>query len=510
MQLGELCKNIDYQLLQGSMDTEVGDIVYDSRRLVEGAMFVCMVGAVTDGHKYIPDAVEKGASAIVVERLEEARQIPEEITVIKTASARYALALMSAAYFGHPAERLTTIGLTGTKGKTTTTYIIREVLARAGRKAGLIGTIAVVIGDETIPARNTTPESYEIHKYMARMVEAGCEYAVMEVSSQGFKLDRTAGIAFDYGVFTNLSPDHIGPAEHADFDEYLQCKSMLFRQCRTGIVNVDDAHARAVLRGHTCDVMTFSVEGSAHAGEAAAEDNTAAACNDAADLVASDVKFLKDGGRLGMSFRTSGIMNCRAEIHIPGYFSVYNALTTMTVCHALGIADSDILEGLAKVQVKGRVEMMDVSDDFSVIIDYAHNAVSARSVLETLKAYEPSRLIAVFGCGGNRSKVRRYDMGEVVGELADLCILTSDNPRFEKVEDINNDIKAGLARTGGRFIEIPDREEAIAYAIDHGQPGDMIIMLGKGHEDYIEIQGKKHHFSEHEVISKIAERRRLT
>ncbi len=514
MQLKEICKDIDFQLLQGSLDTEVKDIIYDSRKLVEGTMFVCMVGAVTDGHKYIPDAVEKGASVIVVERAEEAQQIPEEITVIKTESARYALARMSAAYFGYPADKLTTIGLTGTKGKTTTTYIIREVLARAGKKAGLIGTIAIIAGDETIPAKNTTPESYEIHKYMAKMVEAGCEYVVMEVSSQGFKLDRTAGILFDYGVFTNLSPDHIGPAEHKDFDEYLQCKSMLFRQCRTGIVNMDDAHTEEILKNHTCEAMTFSIAGDADgsAGETVL-DKTGAVGEQAhpqADLTAFDIRFLKDGGKLGMSFKTSGVMNCRAEIHIPGYFSVYNALTTMAVCHALGIADSAILEGLAKVQVKGRVEMMEVSDDFSVIIDYAHNAVSARSVLETLRQYKPSRLIAVFGCGGNRSKVRRYDMGEVIGQLADLCILTSDNPRFEKVEDINNDIKVGLARSNGKFIEIPDREEAINYAIEHGQPGDMIIMLGKGHEDYIEIEGKKHHFSEHEVIHKIAERRKLT
>ena len=247
MILKKLCEKTEYRLIQGSMDTEVRDIIYDSRRLEEGTMFVCMPGAVTDGHKYIPDAIEKGASVIVVERCEETEAIPEDITVIMVESSRRALALMSAAYFDYPAEKLTTIGLTGTKGKTTTTYIINDVLRQAGRKAGLIGTIAIVTGDESIPAKNTTPESYEIHKHMAKMVEAGCEYVVMEVSSQGFKLDRTAGITFDYGVFTNLSPDHIGPAEHADFDEYLQCKSMLFRQCRTGIVNIDDEHTEEVL-----------------------------------------------------------------------------------------------------------------------------------------------------------------------------------------------------------------------------------------------------------------------
>lgn len=486
MILKKLCEKTEYRLIQGSMDTEVRDIIYDSRRLEEGTMFVCMPGAVTDGHKYIPDAIEKGASVIVVERCEEAEAIPEDITVIMVESSRRALALMSAAYFDYPAEKLTTIGLTGTKGKTTTTYIINDVLRQAGRKAGLIGTIAIVTGDESIPAKNTTPESYEIHKHMAKMVEAGCEYVVMEVSSQGFKLDRTAGITFDYGVFTNLSPDHIGPAEHADFDEYLQCKSMLFRQCRTGIVNIDDEYTEEVLRGHTCDIATFSAEGEA-------------------DLAASDIRFLNEDGKLGMSFRASGLMNCEAVIHIPGYFSVYNALTTMAVCSLLGIDEGDILKGLAKVQVKGRVEMIPVSVDFSVIIDYAHNAVSTRSVLETLRQYDPPRLVAIFGCGGNRSKVRRYDIGEVAGELADLCIITGDNPRFEKVSDINNDIKVGLDRSNGSYIEIEDRRKALEYAITHARKGDMIITLGKGHEDYIEIEGKKYHFSEHEVIGEIVD-----
>lgn len=484
MKLKKLFEKIEYKLLQGSMDKEIEDIIYDSRKIAENTVFVCMVGAVTDGHKFIPDAIEKGATAIVVEREEEAQSIPENITVIKVDSARYALALMSAAFFDYPANKLTTVGLTGTKGKTTTTYIINDVLKRAGKKVGLIGTIAVLIGDESIPAKNTTPESYEIHRYMAKMVDAGCEYAVMEVSSQGFKLDRTAGIEFDYGVFTNLSPDHIGPTEHADFEEYLQCKSMLFCQCKTGIVNIDDEHSKEVLKDHTCRVVTFSTKADA-------------------DFRASDIEFLNEDGKLGMSFRTSGRINCNAKIHIPGYFSVYNALTTMAVCNSIGIQEEAILAGLEAVQVKGRVEMMDVSKDFNVIIDYAHNEVSTRSVLETLKAYNPKRLIAVFGCGGNRSKVRRYDIGEVAGELADLCILTSDNPRFEKVADINNDIKIGLARSNGRYIEIEDRKEAISYAIKNAEKGDMIVLLGKGHEDYVEIEGKKYHFSEHEAIEEI-------
>ena len=350
----------------------------------------------------------------------------------------------------------------------------------------MIGTIATVIGETSIPAKNTTPESYEIHKAMAAMVDAGCQYMVMEVSSQGLKFDRTAGIEFDYGIFTNLSEDHIGPTEHPDFADYLDCKRRLFRQCRIGIINADDPYAQQILEGSTCEIRTFSAEKKA-------------------DLMASDIRFLNEDGRLGMHFKASGIMNCDAKIHIPGRFSVYNALATMVVCHELGIPDDAVLAGLEDVQVKGRVEMIPISKKFNVIIDYAHNDVSTRSVLKTLREYDPGRIVAVFGCGGNRSKVRRYDIGEAAGELADLCILTSDNPRFEKVEDINNDIKVGMAKHDAAYIEINDRREAIAYAITHALPGDMIILLGKGHETYVEIEGVKHHFSEHEVVREIAE-----
>ena len=484
MKLRKICEEIEYTLLQGSLETEVRDIIYDSRKIAPETMFVCMVGAVTDGHKYIPDAVEKEASVIVLEKEEEAAQIPENITVLKVESARLALALMSAALFDHPARKLVTIGLTGTKGKTTTTYMIKKVLEMAGKKVGLIGTIGAMVGEEHLPSKNTTPESYELHRMFAAMVEAGCEYVVMEVSSQGLKLDRTAGILFDYGIFTNLSPDHIGPAEHASFEEYMECKSLLFRQCKIGVVNADDEHVDGILKGHTCEVKTFSAEREA-------------------DLMASDIGFINEDGKLGMHFKVSGSMDCQAKVHIPGRFSVYNSMVTMLVCHLAGISDEAILEGLSRVQVKGRVEMLPVSKDYTLIIDYAHNEVSTRSVLTTLMEYHPKRLICVYGGGGNRSKLRRYDMGEVTGEMADLCVLTCDNPRDEEIRDINNDIKVGLARSNGKYIEIDDRKEAIAYCMKNAKPGDMIVLLGKGHEDYQEIKGVKYHFDEREAVAEI-------
>ena len=481
MKLKSWLKELPYTLLQGSLETEVDEVVYDSRKAAPGTVFVCMRGANVDSHTFIPDVVEKGAPVLVVEHPVEA---PENVTVIQVENGRNALSLLSAARFDYPARKMTAIGVTGTKGKTTTTYMIKAILEAAGQKTGLIGTNGAVIGENHYPTKNTTPESYILQEYFAKMVEEGCEAVVMEVSSQGLKLDRTAGILFDYGIFTNLSPDHIGPAEHASFEEYMECKSLLFRQCRIGIVNADDEHVDGILKGHTCEVKTFSAEREA-------------------DLMASDIGFINEDGKLGMHFKVTGCMDCQAKVHIPGRFSVYNSMVTMLVCHLAGISDEAILEGLSKVQVKGRVEMLPVSKDYTLIIDYAHNEVSTRSVLTTLMEYHPKRLICVYGGGGNRSKLRRYDMGEVTGEMADLCVLTCDNPRDEEIRDINNDIKVGLARSNGKYIEIDDRKEAIAYCMKNAKPGDMIVLLGKGHEDYQEIKGVKYHFDEREAVAEI-------
>ncbi len=484
MKLREICEEMECILIQGDMDKEVTDIAYDSRKAVPGSVFVCITGTETDGHLYIRDAVEKGASAIIVEREEEAEMIPECITVIKVYSGRRALALISSVYFGHPERDLITVGITGTKGKTTTMYMIKSILDAAGERAGISGTIEIMTGSRKIYAYNTTPQSYELYKYMAEMVKSGCRYIIMEVSSQGIKMNRTEGIIFDYGVFTNISPDHIGPGEHEDFGEYLMCKSLLFRQCVTGVVNADDVYIDDILKEHTCSVITFSAEKKA-------------------DITASDVRPFKENGRLGMEFEFSGLMKGPGKVNIPGRFSVYNALAAAAVCRSMGISETDVQKGLEEVHVKGRAEMVNISEDFTVIIDYAHNETSTRSILETLRSYRPSRIVAVFGCGGNRSRIRRYDIGRIAGELADLSVLTSDNPRFEKVSDINDDIKKTLNETGGDYLEIEDRKEAIAYAVTHAFPGDVIIMLGKGHEDYIETEGIRYHFSEHEAIEEI-------
>ncbi len=482
MKLKEILEKVPYRLLQGSLEQEIADLVYDSRKVQPDTAFVCMVGAVVDGHDYIPGALEKGAVCLVVER--EIADIPQNITVVQVASARTALALMSAAFFGYPCEKLTVVGVTGTKGKTTTTYMMKSVLESAGRKVGLIGTIGVTVGANFTPAKNTTPESYELHKIFREMVDGGCDTAVMEVSSQGLMLSRVAGIQFDYGVFTNLSPDHIGPAEHESFQQYAYCKSLLFQQCKVGVFNADDEHLSQIMAGHTCEVKTYSVKQSA-------------------DLMAKNVQLWSAEGALGVAFSTQGACELDISVQTPGLFSAYNALVTAYVCHLMGISDGEITAGLAKALVKGRVEIVPALPDFTVIIDYAHNEVSTRSVLTTLREYDPKRLICVFGGGGNRSRLRRYDMGEVAGQMADLCVITSDNPRNEDLQDIMDDIKIGLARSNGKFIQIDDRREAIRHCIKTAQKGDMIVLLGKGHQTYEEIRGVKYHFDEREVVAEI-------
>lgn len=481
--LTTLLERLDYECAQGNADISVAELVYDSRKVSKEDVFVCIEGTAVDGHDFIEDVAAKGAAAVIVQKDVDA---PKGITVIKVADTRYALALLSAAFFGYPAEQLRVIGITGTKGKTTTTYMVKSILELAGYKVGLIGTIEAVIGEKVIPASNTTPESYIIQKYFREMLDAGCDCCVMEVSSQGLMMHRVAGFTFEIGIFTNIEPDHIGPNEHASFEEYMECKSMLFRQCKIGIVNADDKHVEQILKGHTCTVETFGF-------------------SENADLRAEHVELVKRPGYLGVSYQVKGLVNSDVEIDVPGKFSVYNSLTAIAICRHFKVSEEDMKKALKEAKTKGRIEMIKVSDKFTLMIDYAHNAMSLGSLLTTLKEYQPKRLVCLFGCGGNRSKLRRYEMGEVSGKLADLTIITSDNPRFEEPQAIIDDIKQGMAKTSGAYVEIADRKEAIRYAIEHGQEGDVIVLAGKGHEDYQEIKGKKYPMDERVLIAEILE-----
>ena len=476
-----LVEKLEYELLQGSLEGEINELVYDTRKVKDGDMFVCIVGTVFDSHTKAAEVAAAGAKVLIVSKEVE---VPADVTVIKVADTRYALSLISAAYFDYPANTLKVIGITGTKGKTTTTFMIKSILENAGYKVGLIGTIETIIGDKHIPANNTTPESYIVQEYFAEMVKEGCRICVMEVSSQGLMMHRTAGIPFELGIFTNLAPDHIGPNEHASFEEYAECKGMLFKQCKVGIANADDENFDMVMKNHTCKLETIGF-------------------SEKADLRASNVNLVGRPGYLGVTYDLSGLLNFLVEIDIPGKFSVYNSLVAIAVCRHFNIERENIIEALKRAKAKGRIEQVKVSDDFMLLIDYAHNAMSLESLLSTLKEYHPERLVCLFGCGGNRSKLRRYEMGEVSGKMADLTIVTSDNPRFEEPQEIIDDIKIGLAKTDGEYVEIIDRKEAIKYAIANGRPGDVIVLAGKGHEDYQEIKGVKYPMDERVLIEEV-------
>lgn len=481
MKLLELLEDMEYECLQGEENREISTLVYDSRKVEKDSVFVCISGAVRDGHDFALEVAKKGASVLLVEKEVE---VPEHVTVIRVSDTRLALAKASAAYFGHPAKELITIGITGTKGKTTATYMVRSILESSGFKTGLIGTIETIIGDEKIPSANTTPESYVVQESFRKMADAGCKCVVMEVSSQGLMLHRVGGFIFDYGIFTNLEPDHIGPNEHKDLDDYIHCKSLLFKQCRQGIFNADDSHLEQILEGHTCKVETYGF-------------------SENADIRASKVHLTDKGGTLGVAYHMSGLLSMDVEIDIPGTFSVYNSMTAIAICRHFGVEKEKILSSLASIRVKGRVEILPVSSKFTLMIDYAHNAMSLNSLLTTLKEYHPKRLVCLFGCGGNRSRERRFEMGEVSSKLSDLTIVTSDNPRKEEPEAIIEDILTGVRRADGEYITIVDRKEAIRYAIEHAKEGDVIVLAGKGHEDYQEINGKKYHMDEREIVADV-------
>ena len=490
--LKEIFSNIDYEILNGEIDKEITEIVYDSRKVTKGSVFFCFVGANFDAHEFIDQVIENEPAAIIVEKDIEITEKFNDITIIKVPSkkdgenygTRFALGEASAKFFDEPAKKLKMIGITGTKGKTSTTSTIQITLNNAGIKCGTIGTVGIDDGKEHVPSKTTTPESFEIQKALVRMIENGCKACVMEVSSQALMLNRVAGIEFDYGIFTNMSIDHIGEAEHKDFDDYVHCKSLLFKMSKTGIFNKDDEQFENMTKNASCKILTY------------AYDNEA-------DLKAYDFKYLREGEFIGSTFSTKGIVDDNFKISAPGKFSMYNALPVILLSKELKISNDVIKESLMQIHVKGRMEPVKISSKFHLLIDYAHNAVSTESILKAMREYDPGRIVSLFGCGGNRSKTRRYEMGEASGKYADFSIITEDNSRFEKVDDIISDILVGMKKTDGEYIVIPDRKEAIKYAIQSAKEGDIILLLGKGHEDYQEKNGERKPFDERVIIKEI-------
>lgn len=487
MKLNDILKNISYTLLKGNLDIEINDIKYDSRKVNKGDIYVALIGFNSDGHEFINDAIKNGANTIVISRIMD---IKEDVNIIKVDDTRIALAYMSKSYFNNPDEELTMIGVTGTTGKTTTTHMIKDMLNNMGVKCGLIGSIGIKYNDKIIHTDNTTPESYEIFKNLREMANAGITHVTMECSSQAFKLNRLAGIIFDLGVLTNITTDHIGPGEHESWEEYVSCKNKLFLNSKKVVSNNDSLHTDKILKGVNVPILTYGIKNKA-------------------DIKVDKINLINDANFFGSEFTTSGLINDTFKTSIPGEFNVYNSLCALAVVSALNLDTSKTKEALLNVKVRGRMETALVTSKFKVLIDYAHTEDGMKELVKTLRAYNPKRLVSVFGGGGNRPKERRYNLGEIIGGSSDLCIITEDNPRFEDISSINADIKVGLDKVNAKYIEIENRKDAIEYAIENAEDGDLILLVGKGHEEYQDVKGVKHHFSELEVIEEIKNKMNL-
>lgn len=477
MKLNELLEGIPCDV-RGECERELSDVVYDTRKeLCMTHLFVCIKGFSFDGHTYASEAYARGVRVFAAS---DELSLPDDATVVYTEDTRKFLALASANLFGHPAKKLLTIGITGTKGKTSTSFMVQSILNEAGIPTGVIGSTGIYYAGKFEETGNTTPESYLLHKLFAKMADAGCKAVVFEAASQGFKLHRTYGIPIDAAVFTNISPDHIGPNEHADFEEYLNCKKMIFSQSEIAYVNAEDPHYEEIVAGAPCKIVPFGDEGGFHA---------------------EDLRFTTKEHRLHTAFAAvCGNERIPVESGVPGLFSVSNALAAISVAKRFGVSDEAIRRGLEKVRVRGRMEIVPVDRPFTVIIDAAHEGFSCKCLFETIALYSPKRIISVFGCGGNRSKLRRYGMGEVIGAHSDLSIITSDNSRLEKTEDIIEDILVGMKKTDGKYEIVIDRREAIKKALRTASEGDVILLIGKGHETYEDKDGKKTPFDERQIV----------
>ena len=465
-QIKRILKNLDYKLLNGIVDDScINEVVYDSRNVKKDDLFVCLNGARFDSHEKIRDVIEKGAKAIVVdEDNENLKGIAfKDTIVIGVKNSRIALAIISSNYFDNPSYKLKIIGVTGTKGKTTTSFMIKRILEEAGYKVGLIGTIGIFVGEEHIYTDNTTPESFILHEYFAKMLEAGITHVVMEVSSQSLKYHRVDGIEFDYAVWTNIAPEHIGENEHDSYEDYLNSKLKIFSAAKNAIVNQDTSNFE-------------------------------------------DVKMACYKNNVKVFEKTE---KKRYNLQIPGEYNQENANLAATCARAIGIDEEIMAKGLESVVVPGRCELVYKDDEMTVIVDFSYENNGAEKFLKTIKETNPKRIVTIYGCGGNRSKDRRYGMGEVTGRLADFVILTADNSRFEKTIDIIADIESTLKKYKKKddlekgYIIREDRREAIEYAINNHKPGDVICVMGKGHEPMMEMNGEKVRFLDREVILEI-------
>ena len=508
--LRELLRDMNYDVLKGSDAIAVKAVCYDTRDMMADSVFVCIRGNNSDGHSLVGEAIYKGAIAVIAEKDIE---VTGAVTVIRVEDTRKALALVSASYFGFPANDMLLIGITGTKGKTTTAYMIYDILTAAGYSTGIIGSIEVRYGNVITHNENTTPESYVINKTLCNMRNAGVNAVVMEVSSQALKYNRVYGMEFDYGVFTNISEDHIGPAEHSSMEEYVKCKSELFGMCRTAVFNMDDEYADYMIdRSAAIRKCGYGI--------------------DNGDVRATDVENVSVDGVPGISYNLMMTgqrwQDCESIKHeiilpVPGRYSVYNSLAAIAVTNMILELDEPdtryelMAQVLNEFSVAGRMEVMKSGTGYTVVVDYAHNAMSLMQLLKSLREYTDGMLICIFGCGGNRSKSRRYNMGEVSAVYADVTVITDDNPRYEAPEEIMADIEIGILKVldigskrdfsgelvKGSYIIQGDRQKAIQNVLSKAKKNDMIVIAGKGHETYQEIKGVRYPMSDSEVVREV-------
>jgi UDP-N-acetylmuramoyl-L-alanyl-D-glutamate--2,6-diaminopimelate ligase len=473
MKLRELLAGVEILSANVNMDMQITDVVYDSRKVTEGSLFVAISGFATDGNRFIPMALQKGAAAVVSAKAQE------NIPYVQVSSDRLALAQIGANFFGHPASSMKLIGVTGTNGKTSATLLLKHVLEQTiGAKVGLMGTMENMIGSLRIPTERTTPESFELQALLAQMRDGGCTHAIMEVSSHAIALDRVAGLHYTVGAFTNLTEDHLD--FHKTMEHYCDTKAILFSRCDRGVLNCDDSWYERMTAKASCDLLTTSCKGNG-------------------DLRAVDAAFLADGVAFTAVFKEQKVP---VKMGIPGKFTIYNALTVLGCAMQLGISLEDAAKALATAQgVKGRVEVVPTpGKDFTVLIDYAHTPDGLENVLSSVKDFCKGRLIAVFGCGGDRDPIKRPIMGKIGTDLADIAIITSDNPRTEEPGAIIADIVKGVDPEKNPIV-IENRIRAIHQAMDIAEKDDIIVLAGKGHETYQEIQGVKHHLDEREVVA---------
>lgn len=489
MNLKNILIGIEGLKAKGNLDLDISSIECDYRNVKEGSLFVAIKGYEVDGHTFIGKAIEKGAKAIIFEQGADYKEFInyKNITFIMAPNTRLALSKCSCNFYDNPSKKMKVIGITGTKGKTTTSFMLKKILEKQGKKVGLIGTIAVYIGDNKVKnSDRTTPESNKLQEILDKMYQLGVEVVIMEVSSQSLKLDRVAGIEFYAGVFTNFSEDHISKTEHKDMEEYFQSKLKLFDMCKYAFINADNLYTAKVpeLIKDKCNVETYGI------------DNY---CN----FLAKDVTITNTYADFKVKLENR---NERVKVSIPGRFSVYNALAAIKVAQLFGVKTDTIKEALADVKVLGRSELVDNKLDLKIMIDYAHTPDSLENILKTVKQYTLGRVICVFGCGGDRDKTKRPVMGEIAGRVADYTIITSDNPRSEEPEEIIKEIEEGIKKTKGKYECITDRKEAIKKAIKMENKADIIVIAGKGHEMYQEIQKEKIPFDEREIIKEIVEK----